>query len=245
MHTIQEKILSALRKKGGVIKDFTLRALGESVGVSHPQRVKHHLSQLERRGLVTLDPSGRVLSLVSIQHSQNAHSPIVSIPIVGAANCGQPTLFADTRIEGILRISRRIVHPHTNFTDEQNVRQRSKDGHAIGVGINQSNDVFAVKAEGSSMNRANIKGLSIDDGDYVVVDRRPFEPQNGDYVLAIIDEMGTIKKFTWEKESGDIVLVSQSSEEHAPIHIRPEDQRMIISGKVVCVIKKPKVSSVE
>ncbi|MFA6494836.1 MAG: S24 family peptidase [Candidatus Paceibacterota bacterium] len=219
MHTIQEKILSTLRKKGGIIKDFTFRALGESVGVSHPQRVKHHLSQLERRGLVTLDPSGRVLLLVNIQHSQNAHSPIVSIPIVGAANCGQPTLFADTRIEGILRISRRIV--------------------------NQSNDVFAVKAEGSSMNRANIKGLSIDDGDYVVVDRRPFEPQNGDYVLAIIDEMGTIKKFTWEKESGDIVLVSQSSEEHAPIHIWPEDQRMIISGKVVCVIKKPKVNSVE
>ena len=219
MHTIQEEILSALRKKGGIIKDFTFRALGESVGVSHPQQVKHHLSQLERRGLVTLDPSGRVLSLVNIQHSGSAHSPIVSIPIVGAANCGQPTLFADARIEGILRISRRIV--------------------------NRSDDVFAVKAEGSSMNRANIKGLSIDDGDYVVVDRRPFEPQNGDYVLAIIDEMGTIKKFTWEKESGDIVLVSQSSEEHAPIHIRHEDQQMIISGKVVCVIKKPKVNSVE
>jgi SOS regulatory protein LexA len=220
MHTIQEKILSVLRKKGGIIKDFTFRALGESVGVSHPQQIKHHLSQLERRGLVSFDASARALKLVDFQHAQSAHSPIISIPIVGAANCGQPTLFADQRvIEGVLRISRRIV--------------------------NQSNDVFAVKAEGLSMNRANIKGLSIDDGDYVVVDRRPFEPRNGDYVLAIIDDMGTIKKFTWEKESGDIVLVSQSSEEHAPIHIRPEDQRMIISGKVVCVIKKPKVASVE
>ena len=194
--------------------EVTLRSLGEQIGVDHPQQIKHHLAQLERKGLVSFDARLKQLKRMPSRPSPKASSPIVSIPIIGVANCGQPTLFADQYLEGVLRISRRI--------------------------INRTEDVFAIRASGLSMNRANINGLSIDDGDYVVVDHRPFTPQNGDYVLVVIDDVGAIKKFTQEKESGDIVLVSESTEEHAPIHIRPEDQQFIISGRVIYVVKKPK-----
>jgi SOS-response transcriptional repressor LexA len=98
--------------------------------------------------------------------------------------------------------------------------------------------LYAIKADGSSMNRAGIKGKHIEDGDYVIVDKNDTDVKTGDVILAIIDGKATVKKFVDDRVNGQIVLVAESSADYAPIHLH-EDDDFAISGKVVGVIKRP------
>lgn len=213
MHAIQNKILNFLQERGGIIKNFSFRTLGDFIGIVHPQQIKHHLIQLEKRGLIFIDSSSKILKLATPGGMES--SAFSTIPIIGAANCGPATLFAQESIEGMLKISKKIIS-------------------------NKEESVFAIRAVGTSMNRANINGLSIDDGDYVIIDRNQTNPVNGDYVLAVIEDFGIVKKFM--RVGKNIELISESTEEHLPIHIHPEDQQFIVNGKVIYVMKKQKTS---
>lgn len=215
MHRIQVKILEALKKHGGVLKDFSFRVLGEMVGVDHPQQAKHHLSQLEKRGLVIFDKASQLLKLTSLKTP--TRSAIVTIPIIGAASCGQTTLFAQEEVEGTLKISRKLIP-------------------------NRDKNVFAIRAVGNSMNRANIGGLSIEEGDYVLVDGNDRNARPGQYVLAVVDDFGVVKKFMRGRRPGEYELISESTEEHPPIQIHHDDRQLIISGRVIHIIKKPKTN---
>lgn len=140
---------------------------------------------------------------------------MISIPILGAANCGNPREFAIENLEGYLTVSPSMV-------------PRKKK-------------LFAVRAVGSSMNRANIKGKSIEDGDYVIIDPEFGHPRDGNYVLSVIGGSANIKRFCEDVENGQIVLVSESSQELPPIYIHPKDfADYMVNGKVVQVIKKPR-----
>jgi SOS-response transcriptional repressor LexA len=88
---------------------------------------------------------------------------------------------------------------------------------------------------GSSLNRANIGGKSIEDGDYVIVDCQNKNPANGQYILSIIDGMANMKRFFREGE--EIRLVSESSIDISPIIIHQDDDYMI-SGVILMVVKK-------
>jgi repressor LexA len=213
VHDIQIEILNLLRSRKGIFANFSFRSLGEILRVDHAQQIKHHLLQLEKRGLVTIDKTSKILKLTAPGRTQG--SALITVPIIGAANCGQATLFAQENIEGTLKLSKRLI-------------------------FNKEKNVFAIRAVGSSMNRANIGGHSIDDGDYVIVDGSRFNPQNNEYVLAVIDDFGVIKRFIKGKKRDEVELVSESTEEHPPIHIHADDQRLIIHGKVIYIIKKPK-----
>jgi hypothetical protein len=52
MHHIQVKILELAKQED--IGLLTLRAIGEKVGDSQPQKIKHHLEQLKKKGLLTV-----------------------------------------------------------------------------------------------------------------------------------------------------------------------------------------------
>ena len=67
------------------------------------------------------------------------------------------------------------------------------------------------------MDKANIDGRSIEDGDYVIVKQTREIPQNNDYVVSIIDDRANIKKF-YQKD-GEIALISESKQERMPIFI--------------------------
>ena len=140
-------------------------------------------------------------------------SPFFSVPIVGTANCGPATIFANENIEGYLKISKSI--------------------------LNKCKNIFAIKAQGLSMNQTSINGQTIEDGDYLIIDSEYHTPQNGDVVLSIIDDMANIKKYVWDEQNNQVVLVSQSTKEIPPIYIH-EDDSFMINGKVIQVIKKPK-----
>jgi repressor LexA len=87
------------------------------------------------------------------------------------------------------------------------------------------------------MNRAEVNGKQIDDGDYVIVDGENKTARNGDIVVAIIDNKATIKRIIFDKTNDQIVLRADSSFDYDPIYLHTDDD-FTLSGKVVGVIKK-------
>ncbi len=181
------------------------------VGEKYPQKIKHHITQLEKNGLISVDWQNKRITKTAPGKAD--HSPLLSIPIVGSANCGPVTIFADQNIEGFVKISKVIL------------------------GLKAIGDFFAIRASGNSMNRARISGRNIEDGDLVIVDPKQKEPRNGDYVLSIIDNLANIKKFFKDVKNKYIVLSSESTEDYPPIYIHPRED-YFVSGKVIYVIKK-------
>lgn len=87
---------------------------------------------------------------------------------------------------------------------------------------------FLLRANGDSMNKAGIN-----DGDYVLV-RQQSSANEGDRVLALVDNESTIKKF--HRTTGFISLIPVSSnEEHKPIIL---DTDYSIQGVVLVSIPK-------
>lgn len=93
------------------------------------------------------------------------------------------------------------------------------------------------------MNRAKVNGAkTIDDGDYVLVDGKNRNPDNGAYVLAVTGEVANIKKFN-TNDDGQSALISESTEDYPPIFIHPDDQPdFFICGRVLDIFKKPQAN---
>jgi repressor LexA len=220
MHPIQERLLS-LSKRDNLAK-LTLREMAARIGLPDeaPQKIKHHLQQLERRGLLLIDRSRGTMERASARPTWSSGvgvngSDLFSIPILGTANCGPAMLEAEENLQGFLRVSARLA------------------GRSRPAGL------YAIKAEGSSMNRADIGGRRIEDGDYLIIDGKAAVPRDGDVVVAIVDNRATVKEFIDDRDNGQIVLRARSSLDYEPIHIHPEDD-FSISGKVIAVVKNPR-----
>lgn len=195
------------------IDGLTLREIGQLIEEKFPQKIKHHISQLEKKGFITTEPKTK--SIQKVIHSPINRSKIISVPIIGMANCGPATIFANENIEGYIKISKNLLRKYKN--------------------------IFAVRAQGLSMNKSIIRGKNIEDGDYLIIDSDDTSPSNGDIVLSIIDDMANIKKYVWDEENNQIVLVSESTKDIPPIYIH-EDDSFMINGKVIQVIKRPRFS---
>jgi repressor LexA len=220
MHIIQEKLLQL--SKDVNLGQLSLRQMAASIGMSNesPQKIKHHLMQLEKKRFLMINRSKGTMERGSTQPGWatgllDKASHLFSIPIIGTANCGPATIFAEQNFQGFLRVSNKLV------------------------GRKNPTGLFAIKADGSSMNRAQISGKSIEDGDYVIIDSRSIGVKNNDRVLTIIDDKATIKRFIDDKENNQIVLKSDSSYDYEPIYLHQDDD-FTINGKVVAIIKKPK-----
>lgn len=197
------------------LSKLTLREIGKLVNVDHPQKVKHHLSQLEKKGLINLNSGKPIFG--NMKKISKKCVQIINIPILGAADCGPARLLADENLEGYLKLSPSFLLKKHN--------------------------IYALRAEGNSMNNASIgvEKYNIESGDYVIVDSEYRIPKENDYVVSIIDGAANIKKFKIDKNNGQIALVSESKENYDPILIHPNDVNdYLISGKVIQVIKKPK-----
>ena len=217
MHQIQEALLKIAGEKN--LGQMTLREIGALVGESSPQKVKHHMTQLQKKGLLKIDKAKGVVkkTMQEWESALDGSSRILSIPILGAVNAGPAQIFAETNIEGFLKVSSALLNP------------APRDAQTF----------LALKVVGPSMNRATIAGKRIEDGDYVIVDIADRNVKDGDIVLSIIDGMANIKRFRFDKENGHVVLMSESTKDFPPIFIHETDNFMI-NGKVVQVIKKPR-----
>ena len=216
MHKIQQELLRVAQEKN--LGQYTLREIGSFIGETSPQKVKHHLLQLESKGLIRIDKSkGLIKKNAQEWQKSSMHNKLLSIPILGSASAGPALMFAETNVEGYLKISSSLLSSP----------------------VRKEHRLFAIKVVGPSMNRAEINGKRIENGDYVIVDINEKTPKNGDIVLSIIDGMANIKKFYFDKEYNQVVLMSQSTKDFPHIYIHPEDDFMI-NGKVVQVIKTPR-----
>ncbi len=213
MHIIQQKIFDLANSRN--LATLKLREIGELVGEPHPQKIKHHISQLLKNGLLKQNPNKSIISPVS---STTPNDLFISLPILGSANCGQATLIADEYPEGYLQISKSILPYY------------------------QPNEFFALKVVGNSMNKANINGKSLNDGDFAVIDKRQKTSYQNKYVLSIINGMANIKRLITDSTNNQIVLVSESNQNYPPIYIHENDfSGYLINGEVIDVIKKPQL----
>lgn len=212
MHPIQEKILKLAQKID--LDPTKLSLTGRLVGESHPQKVKYHIEKLIQDGFLSIDETSNRLRV--LKPIKDFIGNIFKLPIVGCANCGPATLLAHENITGFLHLSKNIV------------------------GRSSPEGLFAVKAEGNSLDQAtNIPGGPVTDGDYIIVDGNNRNPQNGEYVLSVIGDAANVKRFYQDRENQTIRLVSESSQNIPPILIHESDMDdYMVNGVVIKVINK-------
>lgn len=132
------------------------------------------------------------------------------IPILGFANAGRPLVFAEEDIIGTIHVDKDLVKTVAN--------------------------TFALIIKGDSMNMKRVDRVPIADGNYAIV-KKGAEFQNGDPVLAVINNAATIKSF--KKSRNSIILYPESSNPvHTPIYIG-EGNDFYINGKVIAVLENP------
>jgi repressor LexA len=214
LHPIQSAILDLAQREN--LGDLSLREIGRRVGDDSPQKIKFHLAQLEKKGLISID---KVKGVVTRRMPgwasgllDGTTAKLYNLPIYGLASCGPGGIVADQNLEGFLTISSALLKKKPR------------------------NSFFAVQAYGNSMNRASIEDTNIESGDYLIIDRDFNDPKDGDVVLAIVDDRAMIKKFVRDKEHQQVLLISQSTETYSPICLGYRDQ-LFVNGRVVQVIK--------
>lgn len=197
------------------------REIARDLHVKHGSQAKYHIDCLIERGIFIQKRNGDIALAEKGKEKMTPKSsgPLFHhIPLRGAANCGEATIIAEDRVERHVPVSARVVG-------------------------NAGRKMFAVRATGNSMNLAKVDGLTIEDGDYVLVDSGEKQPKNGDIIVSLIDGLANIKIFNRDSANEQITLISRSTEEHPPILIHEDDiDSYLVAGKVKHVIKKPVIS---
>ncbi len=215
MHPIQIELLKLSKEHD--VASMKLSELQRLTGAKYLQQVKHHRAMLISKG--KLQPSTSSKEILSESNLIGEKSDLVRIPVLGSANAGHATLYAEARVSGYLRVS------------------SSK------LPIRLSEKLYALKVVGDSMNIAKIgpEKLSADNGDYIIADGDTYIPISNDYVVSLIDGMANIKKLIVDKLHSQVALVSESTNEYPPIVIDIDDSMdYLAQSKVLHVIKSPK-----
>ena len=182
-----------------------------SVSTAH-----HHVKKLAESGYLKKDEhQARALNIQEYHttaKSMRRVELLYSVPIYGMANAGAAKIFAEENLFGYIKIPETLHIKTTNL--------------------------FAVKVQGDSMNQANINGKNLEEGDFALIDFEYQNPQNGDYVLSIIDDCANLKKFEKNSKTNTVRLISESTNTtHKPIYISSKDKYKV-NGKVVAVVKR-------
>jgi len=186
--------------------------------LAYPSSAYYHVKKLQDEGFI--ERESNVPRSISIYTNKEVKTPFlktmgldsIRIPILGAVNAGPATIFAEENVEGYLKISRSL--------------------------LNKKEGIFALRVEGDSMNKAKIDKKNIEQGDFVLIDSQYRTPKNGDFVLSVIDGCANIKKFERNNKTGEVRLLSESTNTiHKPIYVSSEDNFMI-NGKIIGIIKK-------
>lgn len=210
MHETQRKLLILSRLEN--LDSLTYREIADRIGCDHASQVKHHIEQLIKHKYLIRNSAGH---LIPMGLDRNDDDNIMTLPIMGEADCGEATLYASDQIRGYLSVSPSIIN-RTN-----------------------TSGLFVLKARGNSMNKARVNGSKpINDGDYVLVKKTDkTEVVDGDYVVSIIHGLANIKRLKIDKQNSRIVLLPESHQSYQPIIIAEDDiSSYEMSGKVVDVI---------
>jgi repressor LexA len=194
------------------LEEIQEKFMFKSISTAH-----YHIKKLQEAGYLEKEEGrSRSLKVTNVHFGTQLLKKIpqyFSLPVVGSANCGPASIFA-------------VEEPREYMTvSAERLGKRNTEG------------LFIVEAEGNSMNCSKVGAnkLSIENGNYVVIDSNITSPSDGDYVLSIIDGCANIKKF--KKLDGRFALISEStSKEFRPIYLDSSDDFMV-NGKVINVLK--------
>ncbi len=159
------------------------------------------LQRLEKAGLIKR--MGRKIRLASASLSQNTSVSTVEIPLVGTVAAGEPIL-AEENVEAMISVTTALARPGSKY--------------------------FLLRVSGTSMNQAKVNGVYIEDGSIVLV-RQQESADNGNIVVALINDEATVKVF--ERKNGMVILKPKSSEPHKSIVLT---NNCVIQGVVVAVL---------
>ena len=100
MNDTQERLLKLASQHD--LSKLSLRQIAKMVGVDHAQTIKYHLGKLVDAGKITT--MGGTMKVVG----RGVEGGLLSLPILGSANCGSATRFAEERVEGFILVSPRL-----------------------------------------------------------------------------------------------------------------------------------------
>ncbi|MDA2936408.1 transcriptional repressor LexA [Patescibacteria group bacterium AH-259-L05] len=132
----------------------------------------------------------------------------INVPVLGTASAGSPRFFAEQNVEGYLKVSKGLI---------------------------KSNNIFAIQVSGDSMNLSKINGKKIRENDFILVDPRVKNFNNGDKVLTVIDGLATVKVFKKIDKRMIGLFPESTNKKHRPIYLTPSDD-FIINGKAINVL---------
>jgi len=178
----QEAVLKFIEKyQLNYGKSPTLKEMREHFGVSSDNSILKHLKALEDKGALEKDDTPRGIKLLArVKERFSAAAESIRLPVLGTIPAGGPVL-TDEYIEGWVNIGADIA--------------------GSGV-IKNSDNFFLLKVSGTSM-----LGAGIFEGDLVVVDKKA-TPQNGDIVVALVDNSNTLKRLV--KKNGKVYLHAEN-----------------------------------
>lgn len=201
----QQAVLSCIedciREKG---YGPTVREVCQILGLSSPSTVHVHLKSLEEKGLIKRDPL-------------KSRSIALTYPLPGGKSAQDDLSYS--KIINVPLVG--DVAAGTPILAEQNIT----DTISLPVDIVGDSASFMLSVHGDSMIEAGIN-----DGDYVVVKEQPVA-NNGEIVVAVIDDGATVKRFYKEK---DHVRLQPENSSMDPIIV----DNCSIAGKVVAVFRR-------
>ena len=171
-----------------------------------------------KRGVVThleaLERKGFIIRTggargIQIQGEEH-YEYLIGIPILGYANAGTPLATAQEDYIGTLKVDNKL--------------------------LKKKSDLFSLIIKGNSMNKHSLNKVSLSNGNYVIIEKGA-EINDGDAILAVIDNSATIKIF--KKQNDMIILYPNSYDKtYQPIYLN-KDRENIINGKVIAAFQNP------
>lgn len=189
----------------------TVRDICQALNLSSPSTVHVHLKSLEQKGYIKRDPlKSRSITIVGSEDEE---------PTSAASNALANNVIPFSKVIDVPLVGN--VAAGTPILAEQNIEETI----SLPVDIVGDSASFMLSVHGDSMVECGIN-----DGDFVVVREQP-SANNGDIVVAIIDDGATVKRFYRE---ADHIRLQPENSSMEPILTRD----CSIAGKVVAVFRR-------
>ena len=182
----------------------TIEELRQALGVGSTNTVLRCLRELEWEGYIERWPGARGMKLLRGPGSDLTTRPI---PLVGTVPAG-PLMLAEENFETWVRVQEETLTPSTA-------------------------QFFLLRVRGNSMNRAEVRGGKIEDGDLVLIRQQP-QADPGQIVVVVIDGEATVKRLAIGPDYW-VLKPESTNRSHQPIVL---DREATIQGVVCRVLKQ-------
>jgi repressor LexA len=225
MEALTDRQLEVLRFIARQIEDQgyppTIREIGEALDIRSTNGVNDHLKALERKGFLSRDPA-KSRALIPSDRAREALGGRGAAQVIPFGPRGTRT---GSRLVEVPIVGR-VAAGQPILAEERIEDTVQVDSFFLGAG----RKVYGLRVQGDSM-----VGDGILPGDYVFV-RKQLHADDGDIVVAMIDDEATVKRVYFE---GDRVRFQPSNPRMAPIYVREQDFRStMLLGVVVGIYRK-------